>query len=276
MIVYIIGGIIAVAVLCYVIYRYLRSKSPNTDVLTTMTPLGVKKDIVTADTVQTTLLNNNGSTVMGFFKIMNGDRTSVYNPLIEKDASGTVINSYDNTFVPLLYVANNWYVEVSPTAVQVEKNKDAIFARLRVQVNDTGKLKYEYLELPPIPKQKWVFIVVLREGRRFDVMYDNKLVASHRLEHYPVIISSPLSVGSKGLDGSVIHVMINGTRLVPIDVERARVSYVDTNNTVIEDNTIDMSFPVLNLFASCPSGLPCDPITKPPSNNLLLWKSPYA
>ena len=70
--------------------------------------------------------------------------------------------------------------------------------------------------------------------------------------------------------------MTNGTRLAPIDVEQARLRYVDTNNTVIEDNTIDMSFPVLNLFASCPSGLPCDPITKPPGNNLLSWKSPYA
>ena len=180
-ILYIIGGIVAVGLLCYIIYRFLRSKSPNTDVLPALTPLSVKKDIVTSDTVQTTLLNSNGSTVMGFFKIMNGDRTSIYQPAKDTGTSDGVEYNYDNTFVPLMYVANNWYIEVSPTAVQLEKNRDAIFARLRVQVNDTGTFKYEYLELPAIPKQKWVFIVVLREGRRFDVIYDNKLVASHRL-----------------------------------------------------------------------------------------------
>jgi hypothetical protein len=116
----------------------------------------------------------------------------------------------------------------------------------------------------------------LREGRRFDIIYDSKIVVSHRLEHYPVVISSPLSVGNKGLDGSVIHVMINNVRLSPNLVERERISRVDTNNTVLEGNVISMSLPNIRLLAQCPSGLPCDPITKPPSNNLFEWNTPYA
>ena len=137
-------------------------------------------------------------------------------------------------------------------------------------------MKQETIELPQIPKQKWIFIAILRDGRRFDIIYDNKIVASQRLEYYPVVISSPLSVGNKGLDGSVIHVIINGTRLTPNAVERERLTHVDTNNTVLEANSIDISFPGLKLFAQCPSGLPCDPITKPPNNNLVQWKTPYA
>jgi len=268
----IILGIFLVGLIGYIIYRVFRPKPTNTDALPKLTQLKTKTDIVTADVVQSTLLGKNGSTVMGFFKIMNGDRTSTYNPVTDTVSNTT----YNNTFIPLLYVANNWYIEVSPTAVELEKGKDAIFARLRVQVNNTGAFTYEYIDLPSIPKQKWVFIVLLREGRRFDVLYDNKLVASHRLEHYPVIISSPLSIGNKGLDGSAIHIITTNKRLTPMEVERERLVFVDTNNTVLEDNTIDMSFPVLKLFASCPSGLPCDPITKPPSSNLLSWKSDYA
>ncbi len=149
-------------------------------------------------------------------------------------------------------------------------------ARLRVQTNDSGTLQQEIIELPQIPKQKWQFIAILRDGRRFDVIYNNEIVASQILEYYPATISSPLSVGNTGLSGSVIHVIINGSRLSPTQVERERVSHVDTNNTVLEADSIDISLPGLKLLAQCPPGLPCDPITKPPSSNLKQWKTPYA
>ena len=70
--------------------------------------------------------------------------------------------------------------------------------------------------------------------------------------------------------------MINDRRLAPNEVERERVKYVDTNNTVLESNAISMSLPNIRLLAQCPPGLPCDSITKPPGNNLLEWESPYA
>ena len=221
-----------------------------------MTPLSIKKDILTSDITQAKLLGGSGSTVMGYFNFKGGDRTVKF-----KDG-----------YTPIIQIENNWYLEISPSPI----GKDSTAARLRVQTNDGGTLKQEIIELPQIPKQKWVFIAILRDGRRFDVIYDNKIVASQRLEYYPVVISSPLSIGNKGLDGSVIHVLINNERLTPIEVERERVAHVDTNNTVLESNSIDISFPGLKLFAQCPPGLPCDPITKPPSNNLVQWKTPYA
>jgi hypothetical protein len=70
--------------------------------------------------------------------------------------------------------------------------------------------------------------------------------------------------------------MVNGTRLTPIEVERERVAHIDSNNTVLEANKIDMSLPGLKLFAQCPPGLPCKPVTQPPRNNLLQWNTPYA
>ena len=252
----IIFGVILILVTLYIIVYVIYPSSGNNDVLPSMTPLNQKKDVLFSDLTQSTLLGTAGSTVMGFFKLSNGDRTV----------------KYANGFTPLLYVDNNWYLEISPAPI----GKDKVAARLRVQTNDGGKLTQELIELPQIPKQKWMFIAVLRDGRRYDIIYDNKIVASQRLDNYPAVISSPLAVGNKGLDGSVIHVIINGKRLSPRDVERERVTHVDTNNTVLEDNLIDMSLPGLKLFAQCPSGLPCDPITQPPNNNLLQWKTPYA
>jgi hypothetical protein len=256
MIAFIIFGVLLILITLYIIVYIIYPSAGNNDILPKMTTLKNKKDILTSDVTQRTLINGAGSSVMGFFYLKNGDKTI----------------KYTDSFTPLIQVDNNWFLEISPSPV----GNNGIAARLRVKTNDSGSLKEEIIELPQIPKQKWIFIAILRDGRRFDIIYDNQIVASQRLEYYPVVISSPLSIGNKGLDGSVIHVIINGNRLTPTEVERERVSHVDTNNSVLESNAIDVSLPGLKLFAQCPPGLPCDTITKPPSNNLFEWKTPYA
>lgn len=253
---HVLGILLIIVFILY--YIYMNRDLGNTDVLTSLTPLNVKKDIVTADEVQKTILGSGGSTVMGFFSLQAGNRTTTYN----------------NNFVSVIYVDNNWWLETSNTSAS------NVSARLRVKTlkkeNGSNTPQNEIIDLPPIPKQKWVFIAILREGRRFDVIYDNRIVASHHLNHYPVVISSPLSIGSNGLDGSAIHVIINKNRLVPTEAERQRLMYVDTNNNITEDHYLFPSFPNLKMFVECPPGLPCDPITKPPTDNMYSWSTPYA
>ena len=234
-------------------YVYKNMNTGNTDVLPTITPLNVKKDIVMADVIERTLLGTSGSTVLCFINLQDGNRTA----------------SYKDDYVPLLFVDNNWFLEVS-------HQSSSTSARLRVQLNNDGTYVMKTIDLPSIPRQKWVFIAILREGRRFDVIYDNRIVASHRFEYYPVIISSPLSIGNERLVGKIIHVILNDRRLSPDEVERRRTMYVDTNNEIMEDHSIIMSLPTINLFAECPPGLPCDTITFPPKNKMLEWQTPYA
>jgi hypothetical protein len=252
----ILFGIVILIMIFYIVRYIINKGSGNNYLVTTTQPLDVKKDIMFPDQTQKQLLGSSGSTVMGFFKLENGDRTL----------------NVSNEFIPLLQVENNWYLEISPAPVQ----KQSSSTRLRVQTNDAGVRKYEVITLPDIPKQKWVFIAILREGRRFDIIYDNQIVASQRLENYPVVISSPLSVGNKGLSGSVSNVIVNGQRLTPDEVERERSRHVDTNNILIEISPIDFSFLNLSVFKKCAPGLPCEPVTSPPSNKLLQWKTPYA
>ena len=249
----------------YIIYYVIYPSITNTDVLPKMTPLNVKKDIVMPDVAKNTILGSNGSTIMGYIKLMNGDRTTTY-------------ENGKNKFIPLLQSDQNWYFEVRSLPNDTEKSS----ARLRViklKPSAPGGKENELIELPPFPKQKWVFLAILREGRRFDVIYDNQIVASKRMDAYPAVVSSPVSIGNKGLDGSAIHFMINGERLNPTDVEHERLAHIDTNRTVIEDNSLTMSFPAIpniNIFSQCPPGLPCDPVTKPPNNQVFEWSSPYA
>ena len=252
----VVFGVILLLITLYIIFYVIYPSAGNNDILSKITTLNVKKDILTSDVTQSTLLSATGSTVMGFFYLYDGDRTA----------------KYVNGFTPIIQDDNNWHLEIAPAPI----GGLSVTARLRVHTNDTGTLKEEHIDLPPIPKQKWMFGAILRDGRRFDIIYNNEIVASHTLEFYPVVISSPLSIGNSRLNGSVIHVIINNKRLSPIDVERERVTHIDTNGTVLEADSLDISFPGLKLLAQCPSGLPCDPVTRPPNNNLLQWKTPYA
>jgi len=256
---HVIYGVIIIAVLYY---YFLYSGDNTMDVLTELTPLSAPKQIVMADKTQSMLLEKGGSTIMGFFNIQHGDRTKKYIDKLRPDE-----------YTPVMYISGNWSFEISQRPGGVLDTN----ARLRVTTKDSsGRAVDEIMDLPSLPKQKWVCIAMLRDGRRFDIMYDNKIVASQRLHNYPVIISNPLFIGNKKLGGSAIHIIISDRRFTPTEVDRERLKYVDTNNMVIEGNAIDISFPNIRLFSQCPPGLPCDPVTSPPRSNLLQWKTPYA
>lgn len=245
--------VITIYIVVYVIYP----GRADYEAVSSLTPLSDKMDVVMPDMTQKYMLGNNGCTIMGMFNFMNGDRTA----------------NYTNNFIPFLQISNNWYLEIS----NAPNDKTQGSARLRVRTKGQGSnVGDEIISLPPIPKQKWIFIAVLRDGRRFDVIYDNKIVASERLQYYPVVISSPVSVGSKGLDGAVIHVMINNTRMSPTDIERKRMTLIDTNKMVIDVSTFKKSFPSISLLAQCPPGMPCNTVTQPPINQKFNWSTPYA
>ena len=252
----IVFGIIILLLVVYIVNYMIYPSSGNNDILPTMTPLNTKKEIASADVVKKILLGSSSSTVMGFFKLENGNRTL----------------NYQNQYIPLLQVENNWRLEVMPSSMGDQNPA----TRLQVRTQRGTVKQTEIIDLPPIPRQKWVFIAILRDGRRFDIIYDKQIVASHRLNDYPVVISSPLSIGYDKLDGSVIHVILNGARLSPEFAERLRSTYVDTNNVILEDNPINLTLPNVSLLAQCPSGFPCDTITQPPLTNLVQWSTPYA
>ena len=243
------------ACIIYVIYLIMYRPSGPQDVLPSMTTLNTKTDVMLPDITQKTILGSSGSSVMGFFHLKGGDRTT----------------HHEQRYAPLIQVENNWSLEFMGGS----REKNQRTARLRVKTTK-GSVKEEIIDLPPIPMQKWVFIAILREGRRFDVIYDDRIVASQRLENYPVIISSPLSVGHKGVGGSAIHVIVQGDRMTPTDVEKIHMTYVDSNHNILETNFIDMSLPFPKLSAQCPPGLPCDGLTSPPKNGMKQWRTPYA
>jgi hypothetical protein len=158
----------------------------------------------------------------------------------------------------------------------------------------------ETLSLPPLPVQKWTFVSVSREGRRFDVYYNDTLVLSQKTMSMPISNVSNSSMGgitsgSTGLQGQLAIANLYNYRMSSKDVSSMYAKYADTRgrpylNTVSNPTALsDLGglFPAYastlsyNLtgyipsFSLCPSGGCFSPPTIQPANPLYDWSTQY-
>jgi hypothetical protein len=67
-----------------------------------------------------------------------------------------------------------------------QNDKPYVPAILKLKtVRDSSSHFIESVSLPAIPLQKWTIVTVVKEGRRIDVYYGSKLVASKMLNYIP-------------------------------------------------------------------------------------------
>jgi len=185
-------------------------------------------------------------------------------------------------------------VLVAPDASRQQKAA----AQLVVKTQNVANTYIESMVLPPLDVQKWTYVTISREGRRFDIFYNNTLILSKSAQ-YPIYPMGPLSTttsGSSGLEGQLINANIYNYRLSSIDVASKYAQYSDTRGRPFyNDSSNPMSitriggiFPTYSstMFASITSYIPpihvCPPggcIAAPaiqPANPLYQWSTPYA
>jgi hypothetical protein len=134
----------------------------------------------------------------------------------------------------------------------------------------------ETIDLIDLPQQKWVQVVIVREGRRFTVYYNGEVAGSQRTQYFPVVNSSQCTIGDKRLRGQFAFPKIAP---VPMRIEEVRQDLSETSNTRHEPNLTPFFdkvwFPSISI--GCPNGLFCFSTSSPPTNDpLKVWKSPYA
>jgi hypothetical protein len=263
-----IGIIVLVAIISIVTIFLIRNfyvpSATITDLLKNEIPLSKATIVMNSDDVQKTLYGSDGSTIMLFVNARIGDKTPKYNGI----------------HYPIASVDGAFSLEIAPTSIESKLTP----ARLRVITVNQGA--EEIIDLPNFPLQKWVCVTILREGRRFDVMYDDTLVASKTLNNYPVIVAKELRVGSNFLLGKAIHCLVSDKRLHPTKVSQERANLVDTNGVPIvggflsifkpvqETDFAELQIPSLSVL-SCPPGSICAGINTPPSNSMQRWFSNY-
>lgn len=172
----------------------------------------------------------------------------------------------------------------------------------------TATQKYiETLSLPSIKLQSWTMFTVAREGRRFDVYYNDKIVLSKQTLNMPIssLVASNLRgvvSGSPSLVGVLTNATVAPKRYTIQDVQASYIQLADTRGQpyIIPDKNAPPSTIVSNLTdATSASGvlptvgssmlpsfsgisIPCittncfsAPTVRPP-NPLYDWSSPYA
>ena len=250
------------------------SSNTYTDLLPTLTSLSAEKQIVDSGTVKTSLLSQGGSTVAGFFNVQFGDRTVRMNDVLFGKALPAM------SYTTLLGVKGSFEFQIAPSRLFFDVSGGPAIqspqstAQLIVY---TTHREFTTIPLPPLTQQKWIFISILRDGRRFDVMYDDKIVASHRIDVYPMAIANPLVIGDKALLGQAIHMFTKSSRATPTQISALRASYSDmTGQPPVKFPLPFLPIPFGNVQTACIPGIPCNPVSAPPSNALKAWSSRYA
>lgn len=145
--------------------------------------------------------------------------------------------------------------------------------QLVIQTQSEGS-RFETIPVADFPFQKWILLTIIKEGRRFTVYYNDKIVANSRTQYYPVINSSPLVLGHSSLKGKFI-----GPKLVPTAMHKDEIisELTTTSDTRHEPYQSISFFDIFKVKLGCPGGVFC-PSTKvvPQTSALKEWKSPYA
>lgn len=132
----------------------------------------------------------------------------------------------------------------------------------------------ETIPLPSIPFQKWTFLTVAREGRRFDIYYNDKLVVSKRTQY--VVDTSigfgPIVAGDPGLIGHVTNVQSFREKLSESQVKQNYAEKADTTGKPYTSESINVN----DYLPKCEGGDCIKGPTVRPASPLLDWETPYA
>lgn len=132
----------------------------------------------------------------------------------------------------------------------------------------------ETIPLPTIPYQKWTFVSLAREGRRFDVYYNGEIVVSKRVQNTLDVKAAygPIVAGDPNLLGTLALVEAFPEKLSQPEIQKRYKKLSDTTGSPSLSKPIDF-------FAYMPSCEGGDCISGPkvrPTSPLLDWETPYA
>lgn len=253
-----------VVITAYVIFYAILPKPTLQDMLPNPVTLRQGHMAMSSSDVKSILYGNAGSTIAAFVNVAIGDKTP----------------KMSGTHYSILSSAGAFSLEIAPTALE----RGTTNAQLRVTMSAPTGTQDETIELPNFPLQKWVLVTILRDGRRFDVMYNDKLVASHRMTYYPATPTMGLQIGDSTLLGTAVHVLVAGQRVSPGAIRAERARLADTNgapvtpaNLALPTGVGQAAADVIAKFRTvCLPGLPCEAVDKPPANSMKAWTSPYS
>ena len=151
----------------------------------------------------------------------------------------------------------------------------------------------ETFVLPPVPFNKWFMITINKEGRRFDIYYNDTLVLSKQtstvLYHNPTSNNITVGNNNKYISGSSGYFTLYNSVQSAINISKQYHSFVTTRGSPVFDENpptlalTDVSLDRLPSIAGnvtipsiCSSGDCITSPSNPPASPLYEWQSSYA
>jgi hypothetical protein len=226
-------------------------------------PINLSKQtvVIDSDAAKNLLQSKNGSTL------------SVYIKIDAQDKTGT----YDKTPINILEQPGCWAFQYVPKS----QNNFSPTYQFTINVIDSkGGESSETIPLALLPEQKWMYLTILKEGRRFDIMYNNEIIGSkvistvmkdsNILSAYPKIQSQAIRIGHPSIRGTAAYVNGADKRYTFEEVADEWKSRADTRGQPYLSDSF--SLPTIG----CPNGLFCFTAPSGTGSMKKYWSSPYA
>ena len=132
----------------------------------------------------------------------------------------------------------------------------------------------ETIPLPNIPFQKWTFVTIAREGRRFDVYYNGKVVMSKRTQNVVDVRAAfgPITAGDPNLIGKIAFVQSFPDKLTQPQIEANYKANSDTTGQPLISSPLN----IFDYLPNCKDGGCVTGPTMRPTSPLLDWDTQYA
>ena len=206
--------------------------------------LSTKSVVISGDDSKNLMQSAAGSTLSAYIKLDAIDKSNGIKTIMEQPGS--------------------WAFRM----VGVSVNNLNPYYEFIVYSSQSGEI--EKIALDNFPEQKWVYLSILREGRRFDIMYNNRIVGSKYLEHYPKIETQAITVGGGGIRGTAAYINGASKRYTYEEVTDEWKSRADTRGEPYLAD--EFTFPTFG----CPKGLFCFTALPKSTSMKKYWSSPYA
>lgn len=255
--------------------------------------------VAKTDATQLMLLESNTGTLQlfvyplpyqrsGALNVCSGDTSQIAQPGDPNCATARyglcVCNGTDCTncahkgFVNIVNVSN--VVRLEMLAVPDAGRQEAAAAQLVVRCkrplsNGTGnQVVEETFALPELPYQKWTMITLAREGRRFDIFYNDKLVVSKRTQHVfdSSLATGQIVAGDSMLYGRIGFVKVFNYKMMLAEVQSLYASQADTTGQPsLPEPTRDFA----SLFTLCEGGSCFSGPAFRPASPMFDWATRY-
>lgn len=261
--VYIVLGALLLIIAVYFIIRFAftsNTVASGTSVITAKQqsiPLSKEVQVFTSEELKTNWSTPSSSTITFYIIPQIKDRTS----------------RIGNEYATALNLDNKLKLSILITP---DAGRSLDFAPSRLEVAVRGVTERESIDIYDLKMHKWTAVAIVKEGRRFKIYLDGKMVAAHTLvKGMPDYDGTQnLKVGDSRLGGNIALLSIYSSALNSSDLLSKMRSETDNDGKPYAMSG-DISSGLLSIIPGfgCPGGLCTEP-KKP--NPFEQWTSPYA